>query len=247
MKQQLEKNIVIRPDDQVFVLTGAGISAESGLPTFRDANGLWRGRRPEEVATPEAWAQDAALVWAFYSERRAKAAQVKPNPAHLALADLGQRLGERFFLCTQNVDNLHEQAGSQGVVHMHGQLFQSRCERCDRQPFPDDRSYFSAAEIARCECGGRIRPHICWFGEMPFDLDLIFARLARCTVFVAIGSSGVVQPAASFPAWAGQHTPQAGARCYYIGLERPENAMYFDEVFLGKAASLVPRGFAIQR
>src|SRR5688572_17935130 len=145
-------------DDRLFVLTGAGVSAESGLPTFRGMNGLWRTFRVEELASPEAWQRDPALVWEFYSWRREVHRGVKPNAAHRALAELELKLGERMFLCTQNVDRLHEEGGSRRVVHMHGELFKSRCERCDAPPFADERNYKSSAEIARCACGGKIRP-----------------------------------------------------------------------------------------
>src|SRR5205085_10286808 len=121
----------IEPTDQVFVLTGAGVSTESGLPTFRGAGGLWRNHRVEQVASPHAWRRDPQLVWEFYSMRRRVHAGVQPNPAHVALAQLERSLGERFFLCTQNVDKLHEEAGSQRVVHMHGELCKSRCDRCE--------------------------------------------------------------------------------------------------------------------
>ena len=121
--------ISITAQDRVFVLTGAGISAESGLPTFRASDGLWAGHRVEEVCTPEAWKRNPALVWEFYSKRRADGAKAEPNPAHVALAELEARLGERFFLCTQNVDDLHERAGSVRLVHMHGELAMARCER----------------------------------------------------------------------------------------------------------------------
>ena len=142
--------IRIEPNDRVFVLTGAGISAESGLPTFRGANGLWRGHRVEEVASPLAWARDARMVWTFYSERRRKHRTVQPNPGHEALVELERSLGERFFLCTQNVDGLHEQAGSKRLVHMHGKLFQSRCEGdCGRPPFDDEWTLEGEAEMRR--------------------------------------------------------------------------------------------------
>ena len=130
--------ISIAPEDRVFVLTGAGISAESGLPTFRASDGLWAGHRVEDVCTPEAWQRNPALVWEFYSARRAAGAKAKPNPAHIALAELEARLGDRFFLCTQNVDDLHERAGSVRLVHMHGELAKARCEReCGRPPVED--------------------------------------------------------------------------------------------------------------
>src|ERR1700689_3559022 len=130
----------LTPQDRLFVLTGAGISAESGLATFRGSGGLWNGHRVEEVATPEAWQANPELVWRFYSMRRRDALAAQPNPAHLALAAVGERLGDRFFLCTQNVDDLHERAGSRRVHHMHGTLFQSRCVRC-AAPFPDQALY----------------------------------------------------------------------------------------------------------
>jgi NAD-dependent deacetylase len=222
--------------DRVFVLTGAGVSAESGIPTFRGVNGLWRNYRIEEVASPHAWRLNPRLVWEFYSMRRRVAAQAKPNPAHFALARLEQRLGERLFLCTQNVDHLHEQAGSGNVVHMHGELRKSRCDRCRRPPFEDDHVYEPPDDLPRCECGGGIRPHICWFGEVPFEMDRIFGELNRTTVFVAIGTSGVVEPAASFVAHlAGR------ARTIYVGPEEPANAWAFDERCLGKAGELLPK------
>ncbi len=151
----------ISPTDRLFVLTGAGVSAESGIPTFRGVNGLWRNYRIEEVASPIAWCRDPRLVWEFYSMRRRVAATAKPNPAHFALAKLEQQLGEGLFLCTQNVDDLHEKAGSKNVLHMHGELFKGRCDTCGRAPFRDTNTYDPPAELPRCECGGRIRPHIC--------------------------------------------------------------------------------------
>src|SRR6202012_3421327 len=149
-------------------------SAESGLPTFRGADGLWRGHRVESVATPEAFRANQELVWQFYSERRNRHASVVANRAHFALAELEHYLGERFFLCTQNVDSLHEQAGSRRVVHMHGRLMQTRCSRqgCRTKPFDNDRLYTRRAEIPTCpECGSLLRPHICWFGETPYSMD----------------------------------------------------------------------------
>src|SRR5579859_3312099 len=185
-------------DGRVFVLTGAGVSAESGVRTFRDGGGLWEEHRVEDVASPEGWAADPALVWRFYSERRAKASTVQPNAAHLALARFEETLGDRFFLCTQNVDPFHERAGSRRVVHMHGELLKSRCERDHAPPFEDSGLYMDAASIPRCDCGARIRPHICWFGEMPFEMDRIAGALSQCDIFVTIGSSGAVYPAAGF-------------------------------------------------
>jgi len=225
----------ISPADRLFVLTGAGVSVESGIPTFRGVNRLWRNYRIEEVASPHAWRRDPRLVWEFYSMRRRIAASAKPNPAHFALAKLEQRLEERLFLCTQNVDELHEQAGSKNVVHMHGNLFRRRCDRCSRPPFRDMNTYEPPDELSLCECGGKIRPHICWFGEVPFELDRIFRALNECTVFMAVGTSGVVEPAASFVSHVGGR-----ARTIYVGWEEPANAPAFMECHLGKAGEVLP-------
>lgn len=237
--------IAIRDEDRVFVLTGAGISAESGLATFRGSDGLWEGERVEDVASPGGWERDPARVWRFYSLRRAAAAAAQPNPAHFALAELERKLGERFFLCTQNVDNLHERAGSRNLVHMHGELFESRCESCTGKPFADARLYPGAAEHPFCQCGGRIRPNIVWFGERPFHLERIFEELRRCSVMLVVGTSGVVQPAASFVDWAnGRDGRRAAAlRTYYVGPEHPANAAAFTRVFEGKAGELLPELF----
>jgi len=225
----------------VFVLTGAGISAESGVRTFRDAGGLWHSYRFEDVASPAAWAKDPGLVWKFYSERRAQLTGIQPNRAHRALAELEQQLDGAFFLCTQNVDSLHELAGSRRLIHMHGELVKSRCEHGHAPPFEDSGVYPTFADIPRCDCGGRIRPHICWFGEVPFGLDRAEAELARCSVFVTIGSSGAVYPAAGFAARA-RH---AGARTVYVGPEAPDNAELFDECRLGTATDAVPALFRV--
>jgi len=225
--------------DRVFVLTGAGVSAESGLPTFRGMNGLWRGYRVEDVAAPEAFAADPVLVWQFYSERRQRHQTVVPNPAHFALAELERKLGDCFFLCTQNVDSLHEQAGSRRVLHMHGRLMQSRCSSpvCTAAPFDDGNSYRTREEIPRCvACGALIRPHICWFGEVPFEMDLVLHQLSEATLVMVVGSSGVVEPAASFVRIA-RH---GGARTVYVGPEEPANHAYFDEVLEGKAGEVLP-------
>ena len=242
--------IELGPRDRVFVLTGAGVSAESGVATFRglgsasplggDAGGLWERYRFEEVASPEGWARDAGLVWRFYSQRRAQAKTVKPNAAHEALAELERKIGERLFLCTQNVDPLHERAGSTRVVHMHGELAKSRCERCERPPFDDDGLYETEREIPRCACGARIRPHIVWFGEVPLFMDGIALELAACDVFVTIGSSGAVYPAAGFASAARR------ARRVYVGPEAPENARAFDEHRAGKATEVVPALFSVR-
>src|SRR3954454_18845236 len=166
--------INIGASDRVFVLTGAGISAESGLPTFRASDGLWAGHRIEDVCTPEALEADPWLVWQFYSMRRGDCAKAQPNAAHIALAELEARLGDRFFLCTQNVDDLHERAGSKRLVHMHGELAKSRCEEnCGLPPIEDFQVYRTLDDVPRCGCGALLRPHIVFFGEMPLHLNLI--------------------------------------------------------------------------
>ncbi len=171
---QSQPKLMISPQDRVFVLTGAGISAESGLATFRASDGLWSGHRVESVASPEGWEADPELVWNFYSQRRRDAAAALPNPAHLALAELEEKIGDRLFLCTQNVDDLHERAGSRNLVHMHGELFLSRCEDdCGRPVFADRNSYVGVENLPLCSCGARIRPHIVWFGEIPLEMDRI--------------------------------------------------------------------------
>jgi NAD-dependent deacetylase len=227
--------LTVFPTDRIFILAGAGVSAESGIPTFRGAGGLWRNYRIEEVASPETWRRAPRLVWEFYSMRRRVALSAKPNPAHFALAKLEKALHECLFVCTQNVDGLHELAGTRNVVHMHGELFKSRCDSCSRPPFDDTNLCEPPAEVPRCECGGRIRPHICWFGEVPFELDRIYRALDQSTIFMAVGTSGVVEPAASFVAHVAGR-----ARTIYVGPEEPANASSFTECYLGKAGEVLP-------
>ncbi len=227
----------ISSTDRLFVLTGAGVSAESGLPTFRGTGGIWRGYPATQVATPESFHADPLMVWQFYSMRRQKHLEAKPNPAHFALAELERRLGDRFFLCTQNVDSLHEQAGSQRVLHMHGRVMMTRCSRdlCPTQPFEDTQPH--ETELPICEtCGAVLRPHVCWFGEVPYQMDRILAELESSTLLMTVGSSGVVEPAASFVRLARRN----GARTIYVGPEEPANNGYFDEVVLAKAGEALP-------
>jgi NAD-dependent deacetylase len=200
------------------------------------------------VASPEGWQRDPGLVWRFYSERRAQARSVSPNAAHRALAALEAHLGDDFFLCTQNVDGLHEAAGSRRVLHMHGELASSRCEReaCGRAPFVDQGVYHELAAIPRCACGARIRPHICWFGEVPFGLEEIAAQLERCQLFVTVGTSGVVWPAAGLVGEVRRRQRRGDrVRSVYVGPERPDNAAAFDEVRRGKAGEVLPGLFAL--
>src|ERR1700735_5578460 len=190
--------MILTPQDRLFVLTGAGISAESGLATFRGSGGLWNGYRVDQVATPEAWHADPELVWRFYSMRRRDALAAQPNAAHLALAHIEHKLGNNFYLCTQNVDDLHERAGSHRVHHMHGSLFQSRCTRTN-EPFSDQSFYEDPNDFPICKtCHASIRPHIVWFGEIPLDMDAIYRELDRATVLLVVGTSGSVYPAAGF-------------------------------------------------
>lgn len=228
----------ISRSDCLFVLTGAGISAESGLPTFRGAGGIWRGYPTTQVATPEAFQADPLLVWQFYSMRRQKHLEAKPNPAHFALVELERQLGERFFLCTQNVDSLHEQAGTQRILHMHGRVMMTRCSRdlCLSRPFEDSEPHETELPICKT-CGAVLRPHVCWFGEVPYEMDHILAELNRSTLLMTVGSSGVVEPAASFARLARRN----GARTMYVGPEEPANNGYFDEVVLAKAGHALPQ------
>jgi NAD-dependent deacetylase len=236
-------NISIRADDRVFMLTGAGISAESGLPTFRASDGLWAGNRIEDVCTPEAWQRDPWRVWEFYSARRKAGAEAQPNPAHLALAELESQLGDRFFLCTQNVDDLHERAGSRRLVHMHGELNKAHCENdCGSAPVEDRVIYQNLAEVGRCACGGRLRPHIVFFGETPLEMERIQVEIDRATLMVVVGTSGSVYPAANFVHWARQHD----ARTVYVGPEPPLNAAAFTHVVEGKAGVVLPGLFAVE-
>jgi len=236
--------ISIRRNDRVFVLTGAGISAESGLATFRASDGLWAGHRIEDVCTPEALERNPWLVWKFYSERRAHCAKVESNPAHIALAKLESELGDRFFLCTQNVDDLHERAGSRRLVHMHGELAKSRCEdECGRPPVEDRAVYNRLDEVIRCACGARLRPHIVFFGEMPLEMNRIEREIANSTMMLVIGTSGSVYPAASFVNWA----RQGGAQMIYIGPEHPLNASAFTSIVEGKAGAVMPGLFEVEQ
>jgi NAD-dependent deacetylase len=197
------------------------------------------GHRIEDVCTPEALQRNPALVWEFYSARRAAAQQAQPNPAHFALAALEERLGERS-LCTQNVDDLHERAGSKRLVHMHGELAKSRCaQECGRSPVEDQAVYRSLEEVRYCACGGRLRPHIVFFGEIPLEMDRTEREIGRATLMLVVGTSGSVYPAANFVHWG----RRAGARTIYVGPERPLNAAAFTHVVEGKAGEVLPELF----
>jgi len=228
----------LKKESRIFVLTGAGISAESGIPVFQGTS--WRGHSHYELANIAAWERDPELVWRYYSDRRARAAGAKPNAAHFALANLEKsRDAGTFFLCTQNVDGLHEAAGSRNLVHIHGKLFESRCAAECGRPATADANVHSQGELPRCQCGALLRPNVCWFGEQPYELDRVYAELESCDVFVAIGTSGSVQPVSSFVAML-KSRPKP-ARTVFIGLAEPENARHFDQVHLGPATEVVPR------
>lgn len=236
----------------VFVLTGAGISAESGIPTFRGSGGLWENHPVEQVASPQGFIQDPALVWRFYSERRAAAKLVKPNPGHFALARLEEELGEQFLLATQNIDGLHQMAGSRKVIEMHGTLWKSRCSRCDRPPFADDAIYDSKnlPGCAQCQSRGEfalLRPHIVWFGEMlaSENLDAIEAFFERARhhrfIFMAIGTSGRVSPASLLV----DKANALGADSWLINAEEATNGGAFENTVIGKSGEVLPSLLAL--
>lgn len=232
---------------RVVVLTGAGVSAESGIRTFRAADGLWEDHRVEDVATPEAFVRDPSLVQRFYNARRRQlvggdgALAVTPNGAHEALTRFESRLteaGGEFFLITQNVDDLHERAQTKNVRHMHGELLKVRCVRTGKI-FPWTTDCGTDTACSCCDRRGTLRPHIVWFGEIPLYMDEIHHELSQADLFVSIGTSGNVYPAAGFFQIAKMH----GAWTVELNLEPSQNAAVFDEGFYGLASEVVPRYF----
>ncbi|BBC70872.1 NAD-dependent deacylase [Altererythrobacter sp. B11] len=219
----------------IVILTGAGISAESGLRTFRAEDGLWEDHRVEDVATPAALRRDPDLVQRFYDERRAQVRAAQPNPAHSALARLDAEWGGGLLIVTQNIDDLHERAGATRVLHMHGEALSAWCTACDAR----HRWEGTLRDGPACPaCGAAaLRPDIVWFGEMPYQMERIFAALAEADVFVSIGTSGAVYPAAGFVQQAKGH----GARALELNLERSQGSHWFDETRLGAASLLVPQ------
>lgn len=228
----------IRVQPRVVVLTGAGISAESGIRTFRAADGMWEEHRVEDVATPQGFQRDPTLVQAFYNARRRQLQQpeIAPNAAHFALAEMEKVLGDRFLLVTQNIDNLHERAGSQRVLHMHGELLKVRCVSSGQvitwtgDLTPEDR-------CTCCQFPSPLRPHVVWFGEMPLGMDQIYMALEKADLFIAIGTSGHVYPAAGFVHEAklqGAHTVELNLKPSLVGNE-------FDESHYGLASEVVPQ------
>jgi NAD-dependent deacetylase len=219
----------------IVVLTGAGISAESGLATFRGPDGLWEGHRVEDVATPGAFRRDPRLVQRFYDARRAQLVEVAPNAAHLALARLDREWPGQLLIVTQNVDDLHERAGSKRLLHMHGELRSAWCLACDsRMPWESELS--SGPACPACGEAGWLRPDIVWFGEMPYEMERIDRALVDADLFVSIGTSGAVYPAAGFV----QTARYAGARTLEINLEPSLGSVYFHETRTGPAGNQVP-------
>lgn len=265
----------LRPEQfkKIVVLTGAGISADSGISTFRDSNGLWENHRIEDVATPEAFVKDPQLVWKFYSMRRINASMAQPNPAHRALVNFAQRNPGKLTLVTQNVDGLHDRADEKGILPiltMHGSLNQSRCSHCDTVYF-DDYAYFDLAgnyapqetnictlseksgtnylhqyrlsfreflPLSPC-CQKLMRPHIVWFGEVPLFMERIERELSECELFVSVGTSGQVYPAAGFL----QFAKSMGAKTVILNKEGIPHSRYVDLEILGNAKDIVPDFF----
>jgi NAD-dependent deacetylase len=238
---------------RLLVLTGAGVSAESGLATFRDSNGLWEQHNVLDVASPEGFERDPELVWKFYSLRREQANTVEPNPGHRALAEVERRLGERFLLVTQNIDGLHQRAGSERVIEIHGSLFRTKCSRCDLEPFADQSLYLERALPVCDACEGRgrpalLRPDIVWFGEMldPGSLQAIDAFLRKDRgsplVFLAVGTSGVVWPVAGFVNLA----RSLGASTFLVNAEPADNISRFHTFVQGRSAEVLPALFGLK-
>lgn len=233
---------------RLLVLTGAGVSAESGIPTFRDAGGLWEGASIEDVASPDGFNRDPATVWRFYSQRRQGLTGVVPNAAHHAIARIEAQLGDRFLLVTQNVDGLHTAAGSKRVVEIHGNLMRTRCHHCDREAFADTDSYIG--KLPQCRmCKGLLRPDIVWFGEaIPraaltrieefFAESLMAAQDAKKPdlVFLAAGTSGLVFPAAALV----DQVHKLGGTTYLANMDPPANAQAFDHAVMGPATQVLP-------
>ena len=223
-----------RPIQNIVILTGAGISAESGIDTFRSAGGLWEQHRVEDVATPEAFERDPELVLRFYDMRRAAIQTKQPNAAHHALARLDAEWSGNLLIVTQNVDDLHTRAGAKRVLHMHGEHLNAWCTSCDI------RSPWTTPLIDRPPCpvcqARTLRPDVVWFGEMPYRMDEIYAALREADLFVSIGTSGAVYPAAGLV----RNARELGAQTLELNLERSQGSAWFDETRLGPASEVVP-------
>lgn len=229
IKQRLSKA------NTVVVLTGAGVSAESGIPTFRGKDGLWNNYRAEELATPQAFSRDPRLIWEWYNWRRELIASKSPNPAHYAIVKLEKRYND-FLLITQNVDGMHRLAGSRELLELHGNIWKTRCTKCHEV---SDNREIPIEILPKCRsCGGLLRPHIVWFGESldPADMERSYEILERCDVLIVVGTSAVVQPAASF---AGIAKRKLGSYLIEVNIEETPNSFMFNEVLLGKASEIL--------
>ena len=224
----------MKPIRNIVILTGAGVSAESGLETFRAADGLWENYRVEDVATPEAFVRDPELVQRFYDMRREAIMAAQPNPAHRALARLDADWPGELLIVTQNIDDLHERAGAERVLHMHGEGLSAWCTVCD------SRAGWTGSLLGRPPCPScgepALRPDIVWFGEMPYRMDEIFAALREADLFVSIGTSGAVYPAAGFV----KQARECGAQTLELNLEESQGSVWFHETRLGRASTVVP-------
>ncbi|CAE7735124.1 cobB [Symbiodinium microadriaticum] len=222
----------------IVVLTGAGISAESGLDTFRAEDGLWANHKVDDVATPEGFARNPQLVYQFYNQRRAQLLlpEIGPNPAHKALAQFEKEYPGEFLLVTQNVDNLHERAGSDNLLHMHGELLKMRCLN-SKLVFDIREDFDFDSECRCCRSPGNLRPHVVWFGEMPFYMNKINMALEACDLFVAIGTSGNVYPASGF------YQTAKIRKAYTVELNLDRTGSAFDQHIYGAASEVVPRFF----
>lgn len=227
---------------RIVVLTGAGVSAESGMGTFRDKDGIWTRHSLEDVATPEGFARNPRLVHDFYNARRRALRDAQPNTAHFALARLEKsirKIGGELMLVTQNVDNLHEKAGSDELLHMHGELSRVMCASCGARGVWDE-DLFTDTECWRCGEPGALRPDVVWFGEMPYGMDDIYGRISSCDLFASIGTSGEVYPAAGFV----NEARMAGAHTVELNLEPSANARVFGEGRYGPATQIVDQWVA---
>ncbi|HKJ63539.1 MAG TPA: NAD-dependent deacylase [Hyphomicrobiales bacterium] len=220
----------------IVILTGAGLSAESGLSTFRDKDGIWAQYDYREVATPEGFARNPAKVLEFYNRRRRENKGVQPNAAHLALARLEQAYSGDVLIITQNIDPLHEMAGSKNLIHMHGEIGKKLCAHCGIRSDWGDEELLVESKCDACAMIGGMRPDVVWFGEMPYRMEEIYEAFTRCDMFISIGTSGTVYPAAGFAAAA----RQVGARTVELNLEPSEGVSLFHEARHGKATEIVP-------
>lgn len=221
---------------RIVILTGAGLSAESGLATFRDKDGIWAKYDYRDVATPEGFRRNPALVLDFYNQRRRQNADVKPNAAHHALAELERKHSGEVQIVTQNIDPLHEMAGSRNLIHMHGEILKALCNLCQTRHDWGHEDILPGTTCRKCGKADGMRPDVVWFGEMPYHMERIAEALQQCDLFISIGTSGTVYPAAGFVALA----RQAGAHCVELNLEPSEGASLFHRAIHGKATEIVP-------